>query len=633
MAVGLLAWGLMAGSLGCAGEDRVGRIIEAEGSVERDHAPSIQRWSAAGVDDSLRLGDGIRTGPGASARVEIAGGTVLRLGPSSMVRFLEADPSSQAVPLDAAIATDAGSLELEPTDEAVEGQIERGSIVRLGAEGPEAQGGEGVRFRIVVGQASIVRRGEQVRAIDEGGRFEIAIGRPRLVPRGARPSEPEAPLPTSDLPIRLAVRGSGAELRGAEGDAWQPLEPGERGVEAASLLRVSGGAEVDVRRGEELVTLRGEAQARLGGASGELVMATRGHISASAGASQTAVRTPGGVIIVREQSAAAVQVDAEGEARVQTRRGRVEVRGAEGSATLGVGQMARVGASGRIHEPAPVSRADFVIPAGEAATIHDPAPPTRLGIDVSEICPTRAVVELHDFSFSALQAVVASSEHALLSVPAGAHRYRVYCMDGEAQSEEVVARGSIVVQADPARQALPNRPPRNTVDADGRRYTLLYQNLKPILTFRWPAAPAAQGFTLHLRPESGAAITQQVDRAEHTFRSGEVREGSYRFHFEGGGRRSPTSTLRLSFDRDAGTAYLSAPNDGEARPGATVQLAGAALAGAAVSVSGVEVSTDPQFRFDTEIVAPTETDAIALRVGHRAAGIHYYLRRLAGVQR
>ena len=64
-----------------------------------------------------------------------------------------------------------------------------------------------------------------------------------------------------------------------------------------------------------------------------------------------------------------------------------------------------------------------------------------------------------------------------------------------------------MVRRDGSTRRLPGSPPINTIDADGHRYIIHYQNRLPALTVPWPDAPASAHYTLHLqqRREDDAA--------------------------------------------------------------------------------------------------------------------------------
>jgi hypothetical protein len=182
------------------------------------------------------------------------------------------------------------------------------------------------------------------------------------------------------------------------------------------------------------------------------------------------------------------------------------------------------------------------------------------------------------------------------------------------------------VARDSGVQPLPRGAPRTTVDADGRRYTVLYQNLLPELTFRWPRPPAAGGYVL--RVEGGRQpVEQRATQPSASFPSGRFDEGTYRFTWAtaDNARRSQPTTLTIDFDNAAPAAYVRQPAPGAAISG-TVHVEGAALDGASVSAGGHALSMDGQHRFNGDVAVGGEDACLAIRIAHPQRGVHYYLR-------
>lgn len=283
-------------------------------------------------------------------------------------------------------------------------------------------------------------------------------------------------------------------------------------------------------------------------------------------------------------------------------------------------------------EPGP-SAVELSFAAGESATVHDPSPPTGLEL-TSSACGGELALETSRDGFASVEHRVRGRGRAAIALPAGRHRYRVRCFEqGGRLAERVAALGLLIVVRDPGERRLPERAPAATVDADGRRYTVRYQNLLPVLTLRWASAPAASRYALELRPERGAARTRMLSAPSATVPGGELGEGTHSFRFTAGTARSPEGSLRIAFDNAARIAYLSDPRDRSFAAGTTVRLRGAALARAAVELAGAAVPMDPQGRFDTRTLVSPEANALALRVHHPGSGVHYFLRRVAGARR
>src|SRR5882724_625724 len=218
---------------------------------------------------------------------------------------------------------------------------------------------------------------------------------------------------------------------------------------------------------------------------------------------------------------------------------------------------------------------------------------------------------------------------AVVVAGAGKNRYRVRCL-GEGESPEPRGEGTVSIAKDWGTADLPRRAPRNTIDADGRRYTILYQNLLPQLTVGWPSAPAGQSFFLHVQADQGEARTLPARTASVQFVSGKLGEGTYTFWFEASSdpaHSSPKTTLKIDFDNAAPRAHIQEPAAGTPISGA-VTVAGVAIEGASVSVSGFDMPLDAQYRFRGPASPKPGEASLAIRIAHPTHGVHYYLRRM-----
>ena len=276
----------------------------------------------------------------------------------------------------------------------------------------------------------------------------------------------------------------------------------------------------------------------------------------------------------------------------------------------------------------PPPSADFDLTAGESASVHDPSPPTRVRVAFAG-CPQGFALEVTRSS-GAHVTRVRGRDSAIAALPPGPLRYRVRCelANGQYAVQEAAA-GRLQVIRDAATRKLPTLAPAVSVAADGRRYTVRYQNLPPVLAVRWPDAPAASAYTLELRSDTHPPLYERSKTPSIALPSGRIEEGLYRFRFEADGMRSPEGTLSVVFDNAARVAYLSEPRDRAFVAGNQVRLAGAALRGARVELDGKPVPVQAQGRFDTRVSVTAERGALALRVQHPSTGIHYFLRRAA----
>jgi hypothetical protein len=270
----------------------------------------------------------------------------------------------------------------------------------------------------------------------------------------------------------------------------------------------------------------------------------------------------------------------------------------------------------------PPARAHVALAAGSSGTIHDVGGAVAVQIRFGEQCPGEGVVELargRSFRTPAMRSF--GTGHANILVPPGGHRYRVRCSSEGTPGSAVAAEGSLSVRRDSGRQPLPRRPSRNFIDTDGRRYTILYQNVLPIVTFRWPNAPEAGSYTLRLGDQSYATSS-----ASHTLDSGDVPEGTHRVSFEAGGQRSQVTTLRVGYDNATTAAFIREPEPGAALSG-TARVSGTCIDGCSVAAGGVDLPLDRGNRFSGDVPVPTDVDALAIRITHPRTGVHYYLRR------
>jgi hypothetical protein len=277
----------------------------------------------------------------------------------------------------------------------------------------------------------------------------------------------------------------------------------------------------------------------------------------------------------------------------------------------------------------PPAYAELELPAGESATVHDPKPPTAVRVSFAGCQGGLAleVVRTRGDHVTRVRGI----QSAIASLPTGQFRYRVYCAQPNGSfATRAAAEGRLTVLRDAATKKLPTAAPAVSVNADGRKYTVRYQNLPPVLTVRWPQAPKASAYHLELRAAGRPAVRERAVAPSVTLSSGRIEEGTYLFRFEADGMRSPEGTISVVFDDTARVAYLSEPHDHGFSAGESVRVAGAALRGARVEAEGTQLTMAGQSRFDTRISLSPERRALAVRVQHAATGVHYFVRHAAG---
>jgi len=628
------------GGCSACGDDALAELTEASGEITRDHDASREQWQEAPVGAEFFLGDAVRTGGSATASVTLASGGGIQLVPETIVRFLANrpdDPSRQ-------VAVELGEVDLTAGEGGISvvGQfgaavLEPGGRMRVNAA--EGQ----LELEVLIGSARIEREGEE--AIELGAGEELVIDielgdpifeeDPDAGPPDAGPPDAGPPDAGAEPTAEISVRVRGRVERMNEDGEWERLDRRTDSLPARSRLRLARRARLSLSRGDESLTLFGEGEATVGAEGGALAQLGSGRASLSADDQDVVLAVPGGAVVGRGGAGASrVDVRLRGDAAVvSVQRGSAELRGTEDTHTLRTGQNGTLLANGTVDSASrPPARAHMAIQAGGSATIHDPQTPVAVRIQFGSVCPGEGLVELAGGSSFRRPAMRSSGAGAAnIAVSPGSNRYRVRCSTGGTPGEAIAASGSLTVRRDTGRQQLPRRPPRNVVDTDGRRYTVLYQNLLPIVTVRWAGAPSAGSYVLHFAPSGGEARTLRGQSPSATLESGTVPEGTHRLWFEAPGgspSRSPQTTLSVRFDNAASAAFVREPAPGGAISG-SVRVSGVAVSGSTVSVGGVELPLDRQFRFSGAVSAPEGLDALAIKIVHPRSGVHYYLRRVA----
>ena len=457
-------------------------------------------------------------------------------------------------------------------------------------------------------------------------------------------------------------------------DTWSDASSGDRlqmgdglrtGSGAHALLSLPGGGKLLVKSD----TVVRFAQSLVQGAPAEQLEVLQGELTIETGSVELGVKTARGVVRLERESSIQVQADPR-KTRFDVRIGRVDysVDGAKKSVSAGssfeldvlaatvetspppsaasfpggkptqpdagvAAQPARAATSGEPEGPReePPTSALFSFNAGESLTIHDPVPPTDVRVQYRACAQGTAVLELdRGNKRDTLFHVRATPEGELrMRVPRGSYRYRVRCIGGPAGSAGSQG-GQLSVLADAATRPLPLAPVTITADADGRRYSVSYQNRLPTVTLRWPYAPHADTYRLFVQPEAAEPFQVDAQQANVTLPPGRLGEGLHKFWFETAARkRSEAGVLQVSFDYTARTAYLTSPRDGEARQEGRARFAGGTLLGSSVQLQGAPLKLDAHGRFTATADIAADVDGAAVRVSHPSTGIHYYVRHLA----
>jgi hypothetical protein len=644
-----LTLGACDGCGACGSEDVVAELVGQRGSVERDFEDKRREWQPAETGAEFRVGDAVRTGAEAQARVELADRSILVVRPSTVVRFLGEGQGADSTELN----VETGEAMFEAAADGARlltaiglAQLEGGSRIKLSARD------EGLQIAVTVGSAQLELEGGETRNIEAGEQLLVEIGGAVLEEEGAeaaldagRASDAGAADAAVDAeadaggapagPVKATVERRPVRVRAPGERRYRRVGPGETTFQPGSTVRVARRGRVELVRGSERSRFEGPGEFVAAPESGALMATDRGRVSFEATADGTHVRiaVPGGVLVAKADqpkgSRGAARVSRGGSA-VRTERGVVDVEGTRGTEPLTSGETATLRADGIVEFEAGrgPERADFFIPAGESAILRDPRPPTALGFRFGGKCTSEGVVEL--VRRGRVRASSKGKGAANLLLPRGGHRYRVRCMEGGSPGE-TVADGTLRVVRDSGRARVPRSPPPTLVDTDGRRYTVLYQNLLPVISVRWPDAPEAGGYTLQVTSDRGDNQSFSTREPRYKFESGELPEGRHRLQFKAdGGQSSPQTTLVIRFDNVAPKASIREPDNGSFQPGETVTVSGVALPGWNVSVGGTRLPLDVQQRFSGRVVVPPGQNGIGIRLAHPGRGAHYYVRRAGG---
>jgi hypothetical protein len=285
-------------------------------------------------------------------------------------------------------------------------------------------------------------------------------------------------------------------------------------------------------------------------------------------------------------------------------------------------------ASGLALPPGPQT-ADVTVRAGEYATVHHPAASAaNVRIRVSDHCDQHeAVVEVAN-KRGAFRPVAAGVGNVIIAARPGNTRYRIKCSN---KPQRVAVAGSMRVIRDAAVRRVPLKPPTNGVDLDGRRYTVLYQNRLPSVIARFGKVPA--GARSRVVVQSGSRMrTYEGDGNSVKIVSGQLEDGEHSVFLEtlDGKVRSPTTTLRIAFDNAAPTASFDQRGKLERDAEGRTHVSGIVPQGARVSLEGQALVVDAAGRFSGQALVASGEAVVALRVEHPRAGLHYYVRRVAG---
>ncbi|HEX5659619.1 MAG TPA: FecR domain-containing protein [Polyangiales bacterium] len=579
--------------------------------VTRDFAAHVQDWQKAEEGARLSLGDGAQTDASSTAELRFVNGSGLTLKPNTIVRLLP-DEVAKLTGFDiqageAIFRTGSGGIKLRTHVGLAE--IEPDTEVALRRDG------DTLAFAVALGRVAF-RDHERAEVLNAGDSMSVGIGMAVLeLKRKAGVEEEE--------PNQIVVEVLGGEARAGAG-AGRPLPKGVHTVSANTRLRLAEGAEVVVKRGQERVRLRGAGEFTVG-VPNAIAESKRGAMLLEALQVDVEVHVPGGVIIARGGqggSSADVTVGAtDGSLHVLKGNVTAQVAGLDRELNAGQDLGWQLGEGGETSDESTSAGPDYrnmSARAGESFVVHSPSAPVAIGFDFAGRCE-EGQLEL----VNGRQAQRGTGSANLL-FPAGTRTYTLRCASGGGLGK-VVGRGTVQVVIDAGTRKLPARAPTSNVEADGRTYSIYYQNQLPEVIARWPNAPAQKAYKLDL---DGKTI--DLTEPQYLFKSGSLSDGTHALSFQAEGRRSRTTTVEVHFDNVAPKAALSGPDDRAFNAGDAITVEGVALPTWKVALEGGTIDMSSGDRFSGHVQTSAERPDIAVRLSHPRLGTHYYLRRASG---
>jgi hypothetical protein len=572
--------------------------------VTRDFAAHVDAWQKANEGAQLALGDGARTDAQSTAELLFENGSGLSLNPNTLVRLMPDDGAERQTGFD----IQAGEAILHVGTRGIKlrthvglAEIEPDSEVMLRRDG------DSLAFAVALGRLTF-KHHDEGEELNPGDSMAVGIGMAviELKRKGAIGAH------ASDQIVVEVVSG---EPRAGHGAGLALLE-GSYTVSADTLLRMPEGAEVIVKRGRERVRLKGPGEFTVGVANA-IAEAKRGAVRLEAIEVDVEVHVPGGVIVARSGeggSNADVYIGGDqGELRVL--KGNVTAHLIGQDTELGAGQdlgwtFGTTVASGddALSTAQGPSYENMSTQTGESFVVHSPSVPVAVGFNFAGKCD-EGQLDL----VNARQSQRGKGSARLL-FPVGTRAYTLRCVVGSGLGK-VVSRGTVQVLLDAGTRKLPARAPTSNVEADGRTYSIYYQNQLPDVIVRWPNAPAQKSYKLEL---DGKPI--ELTQPEHLFKSGTLTDGRHALVFQ----------AEVHFDNVAPKAALSAPEDRSFAAGDAISIEGVALPTWKVALEGGTIEMSSGDRFSGHVQTSAERPDIAVRLSHPRLGTHYYLRRASG---
>jgi ferric-dicitrate binding protein FerR (iron transport regulator) len=614
---------------GCgSGSDVLATVTMVSGGVLQldDFAPPIA-WQNTGVGAQAKAGDALRTDAKATARLQLADRSEITLQPDCILRFRPGQDGHEAefdlLQGDAYVQTGENELPLHTTVGI--------ATLRPGARIQLQRSGDALHILLHVGEATFRTVDGKDVALKQGESLKLEIGA-AIIRESAHGHAAGVQAEKKSQPLLLEVPEGGVKARGPNEPSYHALPNGTSAILPGTSLNVAPGSRAILRREDDSVELFGAGDFRVTG-EGPLVTAKRGKLRFQSKSRDVLVVVPGGKILARAAdggSEADLEVGAH-TGRLAVARGRVIWNSGADEKQIAPGEplewsLPADGAEtdtkpgdrpqpGDPLQPKAPEKVSFTVSAGESFVVHAPELPVALGVTAPSNCQGDALVELNG------GARYRGTGTVKVWLDAATRSIGTRCADKPAKT---TLRAQVRVLEDAGTRKLPARPPMSNVEADGRGYTIYYQNQPPDIHVRWPSPPDTTAYQLDVDGN-----VQKLNAPEYTFTSGALADGQHRVTFSALSRRSRTTAVEVRFDNTAATASLNAPRDRGFAPGSEVEIEGVLLPAWKVSVDGGTIEKVGDSRSQGRITTTSGAPDFAVRLSHKKLGTHYYVRRAA----
>jgi hypothetical protein len=626
-------------------------------------APGGDQWTPADVGDRLSLGDALRTGERGDADLEIFGHGRIHVRPGALVRFTsKAGGAGGAKQLGLLIEN--GALEASVNNAAdaplliLDGRGGQASLARGSRAKLVIGEGEQLSVEVATGLARIEEEG-RVSEVKAGGAYTFGgrrsgadAGVPSRIDAGSADaaSAPDSEAAAPDAEVAVDEELTGVSFKLVKGARIEVRPPGEEEFAAPKGRHVvlAPGTAIKVSQGSvEIAGPSGAAAVFHDGAAGVIGGSNAARLSVHLGGGTLEARSNGGGAVVVGMPGGEAETAPPGSyaafvaktlsrtsSRVNVTSGVAVIRAGGRTAQAETGSEVVLDGTKSL-TVVEAEEVRPVLPSG-SAVVHDPQRDGGFTIRFQPIdgC-ARYRIAVQTKGQKVVEAMTSRPRVSLADVPYGTYAWEASCLS--ASSGDVVPEGRrdgrITRVADRSGHVrLPTKAPHNSLETDGRRYVVTYQNKLPAITVRWTRAPQVASYQLEVYDDStgGRVHSSSGAKATHTFRSGFFRDGSYYWFFRAVGAKeraaSPVTKMSISFDNVLPAINIIEPREGDPG-GGSVRVRGVVAVGSSVSVNGVELTLASDYRFDQQVpVGPG--GLLIFRVSTPGRGSGLYLRHL-----